>query len=199
MVIEILLSMLLSTLPPTVEAEIYIPQGEFELTAYTLREEECGKAPDHPAFGITRSGEYIKPRALATDWDVLPNGTTVYIPGMGKRTVMDTGGAIRGNRIDVYMGNPYEEPGVVKKALEFGRQSRQIYVIEEVTICTESILRNQLFTKPGQILISRHLKDNLNTFQVMPTTSTASWKLKTLILKTSTWEVLAIPNRSSET
>ena len=53
--------------------------GRFEITYYTAGPESTGKTPDHPAYGITRSGTVVEEgRTIATDWDVLPPGTKVY-------------------------------------------------------------------------------------------------------------------------
>lgn len=99
--------------------------GEFEITNYTLREEECGKAPDDPWYGITASGEPVEEGVtIAADWTVLPKGTKVFIEGVGIRTVYDKGGAIKGKKIDVYVED-------LTQALEWGRQKRKVWIIKE--------------------------------------------------------------------
>ena len=66
--------------------------------------ESTGKLPDHPAYGITRSGAVVEGRKnIAADWSVLEPGTKVYIDGIGERIVEDTGGAIVDKCIDVYV------------------------------------------------------------------------------------------------
>lgn len=53
--------------------------------------------------GTTASGK--QPRVgvtVAADPKVLPLGSRVYIEGYGERTVQDTGGAIKGQRLDIY-------------------------------------------------------------------------------------------------
>src|SRR5690554_4028967 len=54
--------------------------GEWELTAYTLREEECGKAPSHPAYGITARGTYVQEWQTIAGPKELAFGTKIYIP-----------------------------------------------------------------------------------------------------------------------
>ena len=69
----------------------------------TAGPESTGKSPGHPAYGITRSGTTVEEgRTVAADWDILPEGTKVYIDGIGERIVEDTGGLI-GECIDVYV------------------------------------------------------------------------------------------------
>lgn len=74
--------------------------GTFKLTAYCSCRECCGKW----AGGPTKSG--IMPQAgrtIAVDKRVIPLGTRVYIEGYGEYVAEDTGSAIKGNCIDVYM------------------------------------------------------------------------------------------------
>ncbi|MPN44969.1 Cell wall-binding protein YocH [bioreactor metagenome] len=41
---------------------------------------------------------------IAVDPDVIPIGSYVYIEGVGVRKAQDTGSAIRGNTIDLFLG-----------------------------------------------------------------------------------------------
>ena len=52
----------------------------------------------------------------------MPFGTKIYIDGVGERIVQDRGGAIKGNRIDLYFGSHQE-------ALNFGRQTKQVTIL----------------------------------------------------------------------
>lgn len=83
--------------------------GHFEITHYCACESCCGKTD-----GITASGVKAKAnRTIAVDPTVIPLGSSVVING--KRYVAeDTGSAIKGNRIDIYVDSH-------DKALQLGR------------------------------------------------------------------------------
>lgn len=104
---------------PCIVAEQFVA----ECTAYTEGFESCGKLPSHPAYGITASGKRVKSGMIAADTSILPFGTKVWIDGMGIYTVEDTGSAIKGNCIDIYMPN-------LDDAIKFGRQHRQVIVLK---------------------------------------------------------------------
>ena len=59
---------------------------------------------------------------VAVDPDVIPLGTKVYIPGYVVAVAADTGGAIRGHKIDLCMEN-YDE------AIRFGRRNIDVYIL----------------------------------------------------------------------
>lgn len=61
-------------------------------------------------------------RTVAADPDVIPMGSIIEIDGMGTYTVEDTGGAVRGNVIDVYIPD-YDT------CIKFGRQIKAVKVI----------------------------------------------------------------------
>lgn len=99
-------------------------RGTFTVTAYTAGPESTGKRPGDPAYGITASGAEVEEgRTIAADWKVLPPGTRVYIEDVGERVVEDKGGAIKGQKIDLYIAD-------LDEALEWGRQEKALYVIE---------------------------------------------------------------------
>lgn len=89
------------------------------MTAYSAEEEGIGTK--------TASGTRVKAgRTIAVDSSIIPLGWWVYIEGLGFRKAEDTGGAIKGNKIDVYYNT-------IKEANNFGRKSgRTVYVIGPV-------------------------------------------------------------------
>lgn len=97
-----------------------------DLTAYTAGPESTGKRPGDPAYGVTASGAHVQDhRTIAVDPRKIPIGTKVYIEGIGVRVAEDTGGAIQGNRIDVYMSD-------LSAAIQFGyKRDVKVYILEE--------------------------------------------------------------------
>ncbi len=97
-----------------------------EVTAYCPCRICCGPR----ARGITASGKrvsYAGGRFVAADTRVLPFGTLISIPGYhgGMAVeVIDRGGAIKGNKLDVYFPSH-------KAAKKWGRQKLWVTVVEE--------------------------------------------------------------------
>ena len=85
-----------------------------QATAYTAFDEDSmiGKEPD----GIMATGKRATPgRDIAVDPMVIPYGTKVFIPDRGWRIANDTGGDIKGKKIDLLVKS-------LKEARNFGRQ-----------------------------------------------------------------------------
>jgi 3D (Asp-Asp-Asp) domain-containing protein len=85
----------------------------FKATAYCLR-------------GRTASGKFVRKGIIAADPRVLPLGTNVTIlhgPYAGDYLVADTGGKIKGKRIDIWMASCSE-------AIRFGYRSVMLRVPE---------------------------------------------------------------------
>lgn len=78
---------------------------------------------DGDGRGITASGMVAKRGVVAVDPNVIPLGTRLYIPGYGMAIAADTGGAIKGQKIDLLMES-YGE------AMEFGRRSIEVYILQ---------------------------------------------------------------------
>ncbi|WP_377945394.1 3D domain-containing protein [Alicyclobacillus fodiniaquatilis] len=77
-------------------------EGTFTLTAYNLDKISTGKDPGDPGYGVTATGtSAASGRTVAVDPTVIPYGALLRIDGVGWRVAEDTGGAIRGNHIDV--------------------------------------------------------------------------------------------------
>ena len=96
------------------------PQTEtYEVTAYCSCSKCCGEWAD----GFTYSGDLAHEGVtIAADLNKLPLGTRVWIEGIGERIVQDKGGAIKGNKIDLFF---YSH----QAALEFGRQELEVEII----------------------------------------------------------------------
>lgn len=72
-----------------------------EVSAYSASAQECDAAPL-----ITASGRRVRVGGIAADLRVLPFGSIVTVPGYnGDKpcVVIDTGSAIKGNKLDVFM------------------------------------------------------------------------------------------------
>lgn len=97
-------------------------------TGYTAGKESTGKTLNHPAYGVTYSGVKVKRdlySTIAADLDVFPLGTILWIPGYGYGVVADKGGAIKGNRLDLY----YET--VEDVYAEWGKKELDVYIIQK--------------------------------------------------------------------
>lgn len=88
------------------------------VSAYCPCAKCCGKTN-----GITASGTKATAKRTIAAPKNYAFGTKIEIAGMGVYTVEDRGGAITGNKIDVYF-NTHQE------ALQFGRRNLQIKVVE---------------------------------------------------------------------
>ena len=92
--------------------------GLFELSFYTPHELRKPVEKLHTATG-TRPKEG---RTIAVDPQVIPLGSTVYIEGFGYYIAEDTGGAIKGNRIDVFLMS-YDI------ARQLGRKTAKVWIL----------------------------------------------------------------------
>jgi len=100
-----------------------------EATAYTAGFESTGKRPGDPGYGVTRSGSRVRPGVVAVDPRVIPLGTKLYVESLdgtrsyGYSTAEDTGGAIKGNKIDLYFEN-------LSAAQRYGRRDVRVYILD---------------------------------------------------------------------
>lgn len=96
----------------------------FTVTAYDNGYSSTGKRPGDKGYGITKSGEKtVEGRTVSADPRVLPLGTVIYIENVGERVVTDTGGAIKGRRLDLYFESH-------KSAMQFGKQKLKVKIIK---------------------------------------------------------------------
>jgi 3D (Asp-Asp-Asp) domain-containing protein len=98
----------------------YLPKDSFTInaSAYTAAADECGKSD-----GITASGIKVEQNRTLACPPEYPFGVKIHIDGMGTYTCEDRGGAIKGNKFDIYMETKAE-------AFAFGRRNLLAYVME---------------------------------------------------------------------
>ncbi|MGR3766403.1 ubiquitin-like domain-containing protein [Rossellomorea sp. NS-SX7] len=88
-------------------------------TAYTA---SCNGCSGYTATGINlKANPGIK--VIAVDPSVIPLGTKVYVEGYGYAVAADTGGAIRGNKIDVFFASKSD-------AYRWGRKTIKVKILD---------------------------------------------------------------------
>ena len=107
------------------EVFTYARSLTMEATAYTLSFECTGRHPDHPLFGVTASGMMAQVGVVAVDTNVIPFHTRLYIEGYGFAVAGDRGGAIRGDKIDLFFDTRDE-------VRQFGRRHIQVWILDEI-------------------------------------------------------------------
>lgn len=88
---------------------------EAEVTGYTRND------PGMDGRGITFTGTRVRRGVAAVDPEVIPLGSVLFVPGYGYARAEDTGGAIKGYRIDLFFENREE-------ALRWGRRKVEVQV-----------------------------------------------------------------------
>jgi 3D (Asp-Asp-Asp) domain-containing protein len=97
-------------------------------TGYTAGYESTGKNPGDPSYGITYSGLKVRRdlySTIAADINIFPIGTILFIPGYGYGVVADIGGAIKGNKIDLYYNS------VDEVFNDWGKQTIDVYIVKK--------------------------------------------------------------------
>ena len=88
-------------------------------TAFTANCKGCS--------GVTSTGINLKKnpdaKIIAVDPDVITLGTKVWVEGYGEAIAADIGGAIKGNKIDVFMSSN-------KEAVNWGRRTVTVRILE---------------------------------------------------------------------
>lgn len=116
---------------------------EFTVSAYDLSYQSCGKKPSSRSYGITRNGFDLKghtwqtARVIAVDPKVIPLGSLVYIQFIDENyfkynsvyLAEDTGSAIKGRKIDLFIEDIGEE--VSEKAMDFGVTKARIIILNK--------------------------------------------------------------------
>lgn len=115
--------------------------GVFVVTAYDLSIASCGKGFGHPMRGVTAAGADLsglsrtEAKVVAADPAVLPLGTWIRLEFLDSRhreydgiyQVLDTGGRVRGNHVDVFLGDFGELQSDAVRT--FGRTKARVTVI----------------------------------------------------------------------
>ena len=124
--------------PAAVQATVASRSGEqkrgkrvitMKATAYDLSFESSGVRPGQPGYGVTASGMKARYGVVAVDPKVIPLGTKLYIESVdgkfvyGDAVAGDTGGAIKGNRIDLFMNTRQE-------CMNFGVRQVNVYILD---------------------------------------------------------------------
>ncbi|MBC7333068.1 MAG: hypothetical protein H5T85_01160 [Actinobacteria bacterium] len=94
--------------------------GEWEMIATAYYSAGGGLNGD----GIAATGLRVKKGIVAVDPRVIPLGTKLYIPGYGEALAADTGGWIKGNRIDLAFDT-------LEECFRFGRRRIRVYLVED--------------------------------------------------------------------
>jgi len=101
------------------EPQTSTKQITVEATAYTAKCTGCS--------GITATGINLKDnpnkKVIAVDPSVIPLGTEVYVEGYGRAVAGDTGGAIKGKKIDLHVPT-------TEQALDWGRQTVKVKILD---------------------------------------------------------------------
>jgi 3D (Asp-Asp-Asp) domain-containing protein len=120
LVIGILTSILNPLLVTNLRAEV------FKATAYCSCVKCCNKKPSDKLYGITATGKEAKWGTVAVDRRIIKLGSKLRIEGFPNTIFRaeDVGGAIRGNRIDIWFPS-HEE------ALDFGVKKMIVYSIDK--------------------------------------------------------------------
>jgi 3D (Asp-Asp-Asp) domain-containing protein len=131
---------------PTLELITNVKQdlkGEvYTVTAYDLSVQSCGKPVGHPNYGKTATGynlsghTWASAKTIAVDPRFIPLGSKVLIKFLDEKfkkyngiyTARDTGGAIKGYRIDFFIGD-FEDDNASDITYAFGKRQAEVIVL----------------------------------------------------------------------
>ncbi|MGE0683016.1 MAG: 3D domain-containing protein [Candidatus Binatia bacterium] len=93
--------------------------GTFSVTAYTHYRNPRG------GLNATATGTLPKVgRTVAVDPRIIPLGSRIYIAGIGERIAEDTGGKIKGKKLDLFLPS-------VQACLQFGIQKYEVHILAQ--------------------------------------------------------------------
>lgn len=99
-------------------------RGSFTRSTVKIMKASAYVPSDGSGSGITATGRRAKYGIVAVDPNVIPLDTLVFVEGYGFAVAADTGGAIKGNKIDLCMESR-------AKALRFGRREVVVHIFHE--------------------------------------------------------------------
>lgn len=108
------------------QAEAYEAIGAYEYIGECTVTYYCCEAYEHvcgDGDGLTATGIPVTPGVVAVDPEVIPLGSTVIIDGQAYLAA-DTGGAVRGNHVDICVATHQE-------AEDLGVTTAKVWIIEE--------------------------------------------------------------------
>jgi 3D (Asp-Asp-Asp) domain-containing protein len=91
--------------------------GTFSVTAYTHYRNPRGGLNETAAGTLPKAG-----RTVAVDPRVIPLGSRIYITGVGERIAEDTGGKIKGKKLDLFLSS-------VQDCLQFGVRQYEVHLL----------------------------------------------------------------------
>lgn len=114
----------------------------FTVSAYDLSVDSCGKRKGDKYYGTTSTGSNLVGKMredvmiVASDPKVLPMGTVIEVTFMndnykkfnGVYTTDDTGGAIKGNKLDLYLGD-FDSEKADQSVWDFGKPKARVKVL----------------------------------------------------------------------
>ncbi len=104
---------------PSLSKDKVVKEFTVSATAYTAYCKGCS--------GITRTGINLKKnpglKVIAVDPKVIPLGSKVWVEGYGTAIAGDTGGAIKGKKIDVFIPTQ-------SQALKWGRKNVKVKILK---------------------------------------------------------------------
>ncbi len=100
---------------PSIEGYAYSREVTMTATGYTKYDPGCNDT--------TATGTKARRGVVAVDPKVFPYGTKFYIPGYGVGIAEDCGGAIKGNKLDLFYDTKAE-------AYSWGRRTITVYILE---------------------------------------------------------------------
>lgn len=122
---------IVKTLNNTEPKKTPVSSGANTIAGFKYQKKYTMSATGYTAFradgsrGKTASGRLAGHGIAAVDPNVIPLGTKLYIEGYGEAIAADTGGSIKGNKIDLCF-----EMSNAQIRKQFGRKTLNVYVLE---------------------------------------------------------------------